>query len=1418
MKKAKSLIALFLSMQFAINPIFAAHAAEGANLSYDMDSIIDGIEWLKNRQLEEGVWYSNSSLHTSDIANTIEFIIYQNESFKSETVSSILDFSSDYYYTNSVGNVDEISGYLLFDNLKDERYVDYLINAQNKDGGFGLDCNYASDIIDTKLALKSLTDIDETETMTNAALYISSLQNEDGGFGYQQGLSSNAYLSADIANILVDTIDVNPVLSYYLEDTFTALDSYLEAAFPAINELSASNLDNVYQHFYTALYRLKRDGRYDVSSYYALQAEDGGVFDDPMATALYLELLVREQNALVAKIDNIAITNDKGYAVSAFNSNQNVNISVINEFETDKAHFEMSIIKPDGTVVPLDGDTAVWNTADNTDGEYTVRAEIIRNSNNEVAKSFEQTFRIQHRLAVDSITLALSQPYSRVGDADSVDITAEFDISNYTEDNQLAINWTVTDVSGSVIAEDTAVISEADVAMNFIQLGSFTPDTSERNAYIIRAELMSGEMQIAQTTTNYFVSDKSVAIAYATDKDYLTEIDDNAEVTLSLRDERVVDLIFTTSSEDTELIDKYAAKIETIKAKLESMGYAVNLSNVSTSFLSAKDDREWIEYDHPNYDTQEKDPVTHEKYTKHIISDKTNIQMLGYSAVPYKDFLFIPDENSSQKIFTFDIQRDQTDWHSMNGGGFLFNTTIDNETNTISGYYVLIMSDGLRLYELDTVNLDTFRNNGYAGKEINKFQFNDVYAEHHIKIIANSDTVSLWDGDDIVIDNAELPNIHGNGYGPITSHASHGCSQRSYFTFANITMQTIKGEKLLNVLDNYNFESDNSRYVISLSDNPIEDLDDEDVQNNVARKIVDRKITFIGLGDNDSSEQYQKIAELIPYNACFYEYSDKTAVTAIKNNIIDAEEAKRILDSDAVTATNLTITGELPDGSSFVKQYDELHEGETISFTVPVDLNNLTSGVDAILLKNIRLDYTDENNNARIKTLNKITLPVIGSDGKITNQVSTDKESYYEHESVNIFERIHNKSDIRAAKGLTNIITIIDPDGNVIKEYSKPLSEIMTKSYAEVSETWNVEDQPEGQYTIISDVYDGEALAAESQAVFEVIHHELPQYELTGQLNTSGKLFKADETVGITRYIENIGRYDIEKGTITIKIIDTAHEKVVYEREEVINLSIGENNTNSFSVVPANDFTSRGGKEYLITYEVTTEDGQTIELPGDGFMLDGFDFTFMGDDVLFSMNDDASLKGIQMNGWLMNVYGSMHSNSNIEANCSIITVNGNCSSVSGAQFNTWQTILDNTPSESEYIEFPDVLNVISPRLKETVLSIENGWISENDNEFRIYGNSVTANSDIFSSKSLIIDPSDCFASSADEGIIICSEGDITIRSTDVDIKGIIYAPNGTVRIESNNFNIHGRIIAKNIIFQGSVFTGETFDGDLNLFS
>lgn len=352
MKGLKRILLVLVSCAFfsANTPICAF--AQDTNGATTVPNIDDALNYICGLQDEMGAWISNNHNNTESITNILEYFSCQMENI-SDTQTGYLNemiaSASDYVYDRDYINVDDLSRYLLIDSLQDPFDVDDLVLAQNDDGGFGLAEGYTSDIIDTKLALKALTDLGETETMSKAAIYIASLQNSDGGFGYQSGLSSSALLTAEIADILIDTVDINPLLSYYLDGTFTALDSYLNTALPALDMLSASNLDSVYQHFHTALYRLKRDGRYEVSPYYALQAEDGGVFDDPLATALYLELLVREQNALVARIDTIAITNDKGYAVSAFNANENVNISVINEFEADKARFEMSIIKPDGT-------------------------------------------------------------------------------------------------------------------------------------------------------------------------------------------------------------------------------------------------------------------------------------------------------------------------------------------------------------------------------------------------------------------------------------------------------------------------------------------------------------------------------------------------------------------------------------------------------------------------------------------------------------------------------------------------------------------------------------------------------------------------------------------------------------------------------------------------------------------------------------------------------------------------------------------------------------------------------------------------------------------------------------------------------------------------------------------------------------
>ena len=1040
-----------------------------------------------------------------------------------------------------------------------------------------------------------LADIDETESMTKAALYIVSLQNEDGGFSYQQGLVSNPELSAEIANILADCIAKDETLSYSLSGAITELDEYLNSNMVTVDELSSDDLSVVYQHFYTALFRLKMEGSYNITPYYALQSENGSVFDDPMATALFLELMVREQNTLVANLEYISITNDKGYSLSSFNANENINIEIGSEYETEKAYLSVTIETPSGEIIPLDSENLVWNTEDFDEGTYIVKAEIIRYNNEEPVVTLIQNFQIEHKMEIDNVSLVLSQSFSRVGDEDQVRISADISLQNFSEEDVVSIRWEVK-CDGELLSSERKEITESDFMTGTIYLGDFVPDSSQKNVYIITAEVLSNDLVVAQSTTNYFVSDKSLAVLRDVNKEFLYESKDNAEISVKIRDERVVDLIFTTSSEDTELITQYANEIEQIKEKLEGQGYIVNLCSVETSYLTAKDTFAWIEYDHPNYDTQS-------SYTKHIIYEENNIKMTGYRYVPYKDFLFVPDTNDSQKLFNFDIQRDKTDWHSMNGGGFLFNTVMEDDT--ISGYYILITSEGLKLYDLDKMDLNSFRNSSNTGTLLSTFAFSNLYEEHHIKISADSHTLSLWDGESLIIDNYELPQIYGNGYGPITSHASHCCSQRSYFTFANITMQTITGEKLYDILNNYNFESQSSRYVINLSDTAIDDLSAETEIEEVSQKIIDKNITFIGLGNDTNEMQYQSLIKSIADRGTYFDITEENIQDSLYDYIINLEESKRVKLDDQIIATELVFKGNLYDGTEFTQTFENFCVGETIEFAIPIELMNLTVGIDSVLLQDISLIYKDENGISRTVGADDVILPVITPYGKIINSVSTEQQEYLPYQDVIIFDRIHNIFDNRTAKNLIHSVTVLNEDGVIVSEYTSMLPEIMPSGYVERQEIWNTSNYVGGIYTVYSEVYDGDRLIAKSETSICLIVPEIPEISLMGELTLSEKSFEISDIITIDSTIENIGHADVTNAQIVIKIIDIANKIVVYEYETPLNLAVSEVGSDSISVTPENDFSSIKGSKYLVTYEVVTADDCTIPLAGDGFVLDG---------------------------------------------------------------------------------------------------------------------------------------------------------------------------------------------------------------------
>lgn len=353
---------------------------------------------------------------------------------------------------------------------------------------------------------------------------------------------------------------------------------------------------------------------------------------------------------------------------------------------------------------------------------------------------------------------------------------------------------------------------------------------------------------------------------FINDEDYLTgEIEkeftvDNVapKANVEIEKEKKADIVFTIGNESTENIEKYNNKVKEIVSSLEEKGVKVNFKTVSTSSLTAKNSFEWKEYDHYNYGDSYLPTLA-----KHIIRNKKDIMMVGYSWAPLKDFLFIEDNNKGQKIFTFDLQRDKNNWHTMEGGGFLFNTTVTEDK--IKGFCILVTSRGLRLAEIKETDLERFRNGSYenvynAGTLLGEYPLDDVYALHSFKIVVDSKSISLWDGDKLIIDNYILPeNDYGYGYGPIISHNSHGCSQQSYFTFSNIKMQAVQGDTLEDAINNYKWTEGAERYLINLSNSEVPDLKFNEDKYSFTKNLTEKDINLIGIGNEQNKDQFDEV-------------------------------------------------------------------------------------------------------------------------------------------------------------------------------------------------------------------------------------------------------------------------------------------------------------------------------------------------------------------------------------------------------------------------------------------------------------------------------------------------------------------------------------------------------------------------------
>lgn len=328
------------------------------------------------------------------------------------------------------------------------------------------------------------------------------------------------------------------------------------------------------------------------------------------------------------------------------------------------------------------------------------------------------------------------------------------------------------------------------------------------------------------------------------------------------------DIIFTVGNTqgtgfDAAIVQNLDGLInQYLKPELEANNVDYQISSVQAQSMTMQDTFNWQAYDHVGRWGED----TGGYYTgeNHIIIVGKDVYFYGYGRPAFKDFLFMPDNTSGKKTFTFDLSESGINYHSMEGGGFLFNSKIQNDI--LSGYVILFALAGIELYEIPGVNVNSFHNQQYYllanapyANKIGTFP-KALKGDHSIKIEATPDRLDLWDNGSKVIDGFALPHQYGNGFGPIASYAPHDCAMLSWFTFKNLVMTVTSGKTLDEVLQGQViWRDDAAHFLVNISAVPYPEFNDPVKAVYIYSQLLNDRVDFSVLGSTANQAQAMNI-------------------------------------------------------------------------------------------------------------------------------------------------------------------------------------------------------------------------------------------------------------------------------------------------------------------------------------------------------------------------------------------------------------------------------------------------------------------------------------------------------------------------------------------------------------------------------
>ena len=185
----------------------------------------------------------------------------------------------------------------------------------------------------------------------------------------------------------------------------------------------------------------------------------------------------------------------------------------------------------------------------------------------------------------------------------------------------------------------------------------------------------------------------------------------------------------------------------------------------------------------------------------HATANGDSVSFRGHPTDPFTTLLFRPANDGDYHTLTFHLSEGLSDWHTIEGSGFIWNAGIEN--NTLNGDAVLFGQNSVGIYKLNNVPVSQLSSTQFTScsgvtlvDSIGKPAYSNG-STWYLKLVMSPGSLLFekypdadFSGTPEVLFDTTFPiNSHSYaGYGPFVSFISHDCSTISTSSFDYFTL------------------------------------------------------------------------------------------------------------------------------------------------------------------------------------------------------------------------------------------------------------------------------------------------------------------------------------------------------------------------------------------------------------------------------------------------------------------------------------------------------------------------------------------------------------------------------------------------------------------------------------------------------